>query len=147
MSKKKGNFTVQIVIEAIGEAREVVLESDPKRDKVIESLGGNDTQVFRATNDKGWKGYFQADTFIAAGFEVGTRATLILKPMPKPVGAPVKIVDEKVTEAIRKVKGKPTQKAVAEKINVSERTLRDWLKRNDKSWQEVKREALKTVVP
>ncbi len=76
-----------------------------------------------------------ANILLAAGVEVGmkVRFTATLT-----AGAPQKIVDEDVAGALRKVKGRPTQKAVARELKVAESTIERWRARQGfKTWKEV----------
>ncbi len=141
MSKKQrrrqSETTFDFVIEAIGDAREVVLENAPNREDLIRFLAQPGKPVARMGNGDDRPTYMAADKLLAEGFEVGTRGRLVFKPQPRPAGAPQKIVDEDVAKAIRKFKGKPTQKAVASELNVAERTLERWRSRQGlKSWRE-----------
>jgi hypothetical protein len=54
-------------------------------------------------------------------------------------GAP-KIDAAKVTQAIRSQGQRATQKKVAQAVGAADRTLRDWLVRNGKTWKELKNE-------
>ena len=55
-------------------------------------------------------------------------------------GAP-KIVEADLIKALKKQGQNATQKSIAKALQTSDRTLRDWLSRKGKSWQEIKTES------
>jgi hypothetical protein len=59
-------------------------------------------------------------------------------------GGQVKEVD--VVRAIQKLKGKSTQKAVAEEVGVTLRTIQRWAAHQGKSWEEIKNEAAPILI-
>jgi hypothetical protein len=139
MKKEKNtgkDFSVEMVIEAIGDVREIVLDDEPNREDLIQFLGRSGKPVARTDTGDPRPSYIPADKLLAAGYEVGTHFQLIFK-RTSPVGAPAKLADEDVAQAIRQARGKPTQKAIARELKVAERTLERWRARHGlKRWRE-----------
>jgi transcription initiation factor TFIIIB Brf1 subunit/transcription initiation factor TFIIB len=125
----------EFIVEAIGDAAEVIPEDEPGRTGLIKVLGQHGKTVARINVGGERPSYMSANILLAAGVEVGmkVRFTATLT-----AGAPQKIVDEDVAGALRKVKGRPTQKAVARELKVAESTIERWRARQGfKTWKEV----------
>jgi hypothetical protein len=138
MKENKHEIGFDIVVEAMGTAQEVVLENEPDREGLIEFLTRHGEQVVaRLKTDGERPEYMSGRVLQSAGFKIGSRGTLIFRTKPRPAGAPTKLTDEGVGKAIKKLKGRATQKAVADQLNVAERTLERWrLRQGLKSWKE-----------
>jgi hypothetical protein len=140
-SKKKQAATketiIEGVIEAIGVASEVVAEDDPKRASTIEFMAQSGKPIVRFSTGGGPRSYLTYDDrFKQEGIKVGTSFQLILR---RQRGARRKINAEDVEAAIRQNKdGQLTQKAVANKLKVSESTLERWrVRAGINTWKEV----------